>query len=191
MLDLKITFSRVSCVLDRACGSSPASCVNVVNFNHRRSSQTCQLFGYSNHSNIVDLASILHRVTRRWPVVMVESSSHLKRKVPVGARVSPPPVRRKVQSTTTRMLRRKSFPLKTFYDNIHAENAVASFFTRASLKPPEKITWRERAPNDNTPASLLVGKYGFHGERTDSQKNPSKVKIAAFDFVSPINHVRP
>lgn len=68
------------------------------------------------------------------------------------------------------------------------ETAVASFFTPSSQKPPEKITWQERAPAEDAPNSLVVGKYQ---PVKDSAKDQPKIggdikrhKIAAFDFVS-------
>lgn len=71
---------------------------------------------------------------------------------------------------------------------ILAETAVASFFTPSSQKPPEKITWQERAPNDDTPDSLVVGKYEPAKDSTMSEKptggEMKRHKIAAFDFVS-------
>jgi len=68
------------------------------------------------------------------------------------------------------------------------ENAVASFFTPMSQKPPEKIIWQERAPNDDTPKTLLVGKYEPSDMSNSGQTSQSyaakRRKVAAFDFVS-------
>jgi hypothetical protein len=67
-----------------------------------------------------------------------------------------------------------------------SETAVASFFTPTSQKPPEKIIWQERAPNDDTPNTLIVGKYAA-AEISVSALNEHesrKKKLAAFDFVS-------
>ncbi|RFU36102.1 hypothetical protein B7463_g161, partial [Scytalidium lignicola] len=62
---------------------------------------------------------------------------------------------------------------------------LASFFTPTSQKPPEKITWEERAPYDDSPATLLVGQYRpsiipeVHQDLAEKGD-----KIAAFDFDS-------
>ena len=65
-------------------------------------------------------------------------------------------------------------------------SAVASFFKPASEKPPEKITWQERAENDDKPATLLVGKY-VPSDTVDPQSTAPftlpRRNIAAFDFV--------
>lgn len=70
--------------------------------------------------------------------------------------------------------------------NTYLETAVASFFTPASQKPPEKIVWQERAPNDDTPSTLLVGKYTPTGDpaSTTNASDGKRTKMAAFDFVS-------
>ncbi|KAH8821230.1 polynucleotide kinase 3 phosphatase [Xylogone sp. PMI_703] len=95
---------------------------------------------------------------------MSKPGSSLKRQVTDGS-ISPPPLKRKVQSMTT-------------------QNAVASFFTPTSQKPPEKITWEERSPDDDSPATLLVGKYQ-PSELPEVQASAEKgAKIAAFDFDS-------
>ena len=63
-----------------------------------------------------------------------------------------------------------------------SESAVASFFQPTSQKPKERTTWSERAPDDDTPATLLVGRYEPEGmSDTDRAK---RRKIAAFDLVS-------
>ncbi|KAL2073223.1 hypothetical protein VTL71DRAFT_10547 [Oculimacula yallundae] len=100
---------------------------------------------------------------------MASSPKPPKRKLDHSAPISPPPMRRKLQSNTT-------------------QTAVASFFTPSSQKPPEKITWHERAPNDDTPASLVVGRYEPIRDSTKDEKSTSedfkKHKVAAFDFDS-------
>ncbi|KAL5324305.1 hypothetical protein ACEPPN_008850 [Leptodophora sp. 'Broadleaf-Isolate-01'] len=100
---------------------------------------------------------------------MASPSKPPKRKLDGNAPISPPPLRRKLQSNTT-------------------QTAVASFFTPSSQKPPEKITWQERAPNDDTPDSLVVGKYEPAKDSTMSEKptggEMKRHKIAAFDFDS-------
>ncbi|KXH67930.1 polynucleotide kinase 3 phosphatase [Colletotrichum salicis] len=76
--------------------------------------------------------------------------------------ISPPPVKRKVQSGTTK-------------------NAVANFFKPTSQKPKDRTIWTERAPNDDTPATLLVGRYEPDKPSTESEK---RRKVAAFDLDS-------
>lgn len=100
---------------------------------------------------------------------MVSPSKTSKRKLEHNAPISPPPLRRKVQSTTT-------------------QTAVASFFTPTSQKPPEKIIWQERGPNDDTPSTLLVGKYvpssAPNSDSNDFNTATKRLKVAAFDFDS-------
>ncbi|KAK7425094.1 DNA kinase/phosphatase Pnk1 [Neonectria punicea] len=84
-----------------------------------------------------------------------------KRKA-AAAPVSPPLTKRKIQSGTTK-------------------NAVANFFTPASQKPKDRTTWSERSPNDDTPATLLVGRYEPEAEE---DKTVRRTKIAAFDLDS-------
>ncbi|KAF7116381.1 hypothetical protein CNMCM5793_004625 [Aspergillus hiratsukae] len=74
--------------------------------------------------------------------------------------ISPPPLRRKVESTVT---------------TYGSERTVASFFTPTSQKKPEKISWR-------VVNSVVIGKY-----TTDSGEQPArreKAKVAAFDLDS-------
>ena len=73
--------------------------------------------------------------------------------------ISPPAVKRKVQSTTN-------------------QKQVASFFTPASQKGPQRITWRTVAD------SLLVAKYQPQRVQEDAQQFPKRRKIAAFDLDS-------
>ncbi|CAG8952265.1 hypothetical protein HYFRA_00001005 [Hymenoscyphus fraxineus] len=84
----------------------------------------------------------------------------------LDAPVSPPPSRRKLQSSTTK-------------------SAVSSFFTPASQKLPEKINWQERSPDESSPTTLLVAKYipdnSSSGFGAHDNKNK---KVAAFDFDS-------
>jgi bifunctional polynucleotide phosphatase/kinase len=72
------------------------------------------------------------------------------------------------------------------------ETAVASFFTPTSQKPPEKIIWQERGPNDDTPSTLLVGKYvpssELNSDSNDFNTATKRRKVAAFDFVSVPHH---
>ncbi|OJJ02937.1 hypothetical protein ASPVEDRAFT_42469 [Aspergillus versicolor CBS 583.65] len=71
--------------------------------------------------------------------------------------ISPPPIRRKVDSTVKKTV-------------------ATSFFTPASKKKPEPITWR--IVNN----SLIVGK--FSPESSQERKASDKPRIAAFDFDS-------
>ncbi|KAL1968857.1 hypothetical protein VTN77DRAFT_1218 [Rasamsonia byssochlamydoides] len=80
----------------------------------------------------------------------------MKRSASPAPPVSPPPLKRKVESTTTRQ-------------------AVASFFTPASQKKPEKVTWR--IVNN----SLVVGKYSPDNQQSQGGR---KRKVAAFDLDS-------
>ncbi|KAM7198295.1 Polynucleotide kinase 3 phosphatase domain containing protein [Rhypophila sp. PSN 637] len=75
--------------------------------------------------------------------------------------ISPPPLKRKAQSTITK-------------------SAVANFFTPTSQKPKERTTWSERSPKQDTPATLLVAKYVPESEQVPEKKR----KIAAFDLDS-------
>lgn len=80
----------------------------------------------------------------------------LKRSAPSDSReVSPPPVKRKVASTTT-------------------NTAVASFFKPTSQKPPDKVSWR--IIDD----SLIVGRNNPDVIPPQTRKAP--VKVAAFDL---------
>jgi bifunctional polynucleotide phosphatase/kinase len=66
------------------------------------------------------------------------------------------------------------------------ENAVASFFTPLSKKPPEKTIWQERAPEDKAHSTLLVGRYESDdksGKLVSGLESHQRRKIAAFDFV--------
>src|SRR4051812_3291086 len=94
---------------------------------------------------------------RTYLFAMVGSPSAGKRKFTSDRAISPPPLRRKVQSGTTRKVPFTNSKLSV--NLFDTEDAVSSFFTPASKKPPEKITWHERRVNDDTPSTLLVGKY--------------------------------
>ncbi|PTU19257.1 hypothetical protein P175DRAFT_0461841 [Aspergillus ochraceoroseus IBT 24754] len=80
----------------------------------------------------------------------------LKRAASPSRPISPPPLKRKVESTLTK-------------------KAAASFFTPASQKKPEPFTWRI------VKNSLVVGKYSIGAEQKQSSTTP---KVAAFDFDS-------
>ncbi|KAI4267184.1 MAG: hypothetical protein L6R38_008370 [Xanthoria sp. 2 TBL-2021] len=82
----------------------------------------------------------------------------MKRDAEKGS-VSPPPIRRKLESTTTK-------------------KAVAGFFTPASKKSPDRTHWRV------VDGTLLLGRYRPY-EPSGSDPQPVKRrKIAAFDFDS-------
>jgi bifunctional polynucleotide phosphatase/kinase len=61
------------------------------------------------------------------------------------------------------------------------ESAVANFFTPTSQKPKDKTIWTERAPDDDTLATLLVGRY--QPDKKESEPLSKRRKIAAFDLV--------
>ncbi|KAH8677657.1 polynucleotide kinase 3 phosphatase-domain-containing protein [Xylariales sp. PMI_506] len=84
-----------------------------------------------------------------------------KRKI--EAPISPPPVKRKAQSSISK-------------------TAVNNFFTPASQKPKERATWSERAPNHDTPATLLVSRY--EPDNMDDSDRRKRRKVAAFDLDS-------
>jgi bifunctional polynucleotide phosphatase/kinase len=95
--------------------------------------------------------------------------------------VSSPPAKKKVQSGTTSALiwDLAPFPATSadFLGSI--ESAIVNFFTPSSQKPKDKTVWSERAPDDDTPETLLVGRY-----ETDTKNTaPKRRKIAAFDLV--------
>ncbi|KAL8996408.1 MAG: hypothetical protein Q9169_004056 [Polycauliona sp. 2 TL-2023] len=74
--------------------------------------------------------------------------------------VSPPPIRRKLESTTTK-------------------KAVTGFFTPASKKSPDRTQWRV------INSTLLAGRYRPHESSSpDVAQSVKKRKIAAFDFDS-------
>ncbi|KIW67445.1 polynucleotide kinase 3'-phosphatase [Phialophora macrospora] len=79
----------------------------------------------------------------------------MKRSAPPAGSISPPLVKRKIESTTT-------------------NRAVASFFKPASQKEPEKVVWRTI---DN---SLIIGRYD--ASNPSPQQRTLPVKIAAFDL---------
>ena len=67
-----------------------------------------------------------------------------------------------------------------------SETAVANFFTPVSQKPPEKTVWNERAPNEDSHNTLLVGRYlpaNFEAQHSQYQIGLKIRKVAAFDFV--------
>ncbi|KAI5926052.1 polynucleotide kinase 3 phosphatase [Camillea tinctor] len=115
-----------------------------------------RLYSYLNLQNVV------------LSIKMSSSSSSAavgKRKA-AGKPISPPPLKRKAQSTISK-------------------GTVANFFTPASQKPKDRTVWSERAPDHDTPATLLVARYEPE-EKENAEKidNKSRRKIAAFDLDS-------
>ncbi|KAL3962455.1 hypothetical protein ACCO45_003978 [Purpureocillium lilacinum] len=94
-------------------------------------------------------------------VTMAPAGPSAKRKA-ADKPISPPPVKRALQSNTTK-------------------SAVANFFTPASQKPKDRTAWSQRGPSDEVPATLLVGT--FVPEKHDPSA-PARRKIAAFDLDS-------
>ncbi|MCJ1395936.1 hypothetical protein MMC18_008822 [Xylographa bjoerkii] len=90
----------------------------------------------------------------------MSSQGRKRGSVPEGPSPSPPPLKRKIASTTT-------------------NKTVASFFTPISKKDPDQITWRI------IHNSLLHGKHKPKSDRlNDEGDHGKKCKIAAFDFDS-------
>ncbi|KAI9874270.1 MAG: hypothetical protein M1830_009936, partial [Pleopsidium flavum] len=90
----------------------------------------------------------------------MKGTTKLKR--PPSARdgsLSPPPLKRKFESTTTK-------------------SAIASFFTPVSQKEPDKTTWR--VINN----SLLIGRYRLDDKDRREQPPTKRRRIAGFDFDS-------
>lgn len=85
-----------------------------------------------------------------------------KRKI--DAPISPPPVKRKAQSSMTK-------------------SSVANFFTPTSQKPKERTVWTERSPDGESPATLLVGRYEPETPAATEQDRRIRRKVAAFDMV--------
>lgn len=86
-----------------------------------------------------------------------------------GKPISPPPIKRKAQSTIS-------------------QGAVASFFTPTSQKPRDRTTWTERGV-DGAPPTLLVGRFepegpSEDGKGTEGETTRRRRKIAAFDLDS-------
>ncbi|KAF9886227.1 hypothetical protein FE257_011950 [Aspergillus nanangensis] len=84
------------------------------------------------------------------------STGSSKRPASPTRSISPPPLKRKVESSISK-------------------KAVSSFFTPASQKKPEKISWR--VVNN----SLVAGKYAKESDRKQAAEKP---KVAAFDLDS-------
>ncbi|KAL8750405.1 MAG: hypothetical protein Q9184_006437 [Pyrenodesmia sp. 2 TL-2023] len=91
--------------------------------------------------------------------------------------VSPPPMRRRVESTTT-----SGLSLQEYYlgapSECSLEKAVAGFFTPVSKKDPDQTTWRVI---NNT---LLSGRYRPKASQVPSSNPRKGRKVATFDFDS-------
>lgn len=73
--------------------------------------------------------------------------------------------------------------------SFHLESAVATFFTPISQKPPKertRVQWSERSPDEDSPGTLLVGRYEPEAEETGTAKEPEakRRKVVAFDLDS-------
>ncbi|KAK4145074.1 polynucleotide kinase 3 phosphatase-domain-containing protein [Dichotomopilus funicola] len=92
--------------------------------------------------------------------------SGTKRLAPDSDRpISPPPIKRKTQTAISK-------------------SAVANFFTPASQKPKDRTIWSERAPDEDSPTTLLVAKYTPEGAPGSAGTPAPPRKIAAFDLDS-------
>jgi len=90
--------------------------------------------------------------------------------------VSPPTLKRKVQSSTTRKDHLMICHVRLL--KISQENAVKSFFTPASQKAPEKTRWTTA---HNT---LLIAHYATSPDAEQERRRQKRRKIAAFDMVT-------
>ena len=89
--------------------------------------------------------------------------------------VSPPPLKRRIESTTTsKTYLRRQECLSPYLQRI--DRAVSSFFTPASQKVPERLTWRI------VDRSLIVAKYDASHSDVRSQSISTPRRIAAFDL---------
>jgi bifunctional polynucleotide phosphatase/kinase len=93
------------------------------------------------------------------------SNPNASKRKATGRSISPPPIKRKAQSTISK-------------------GAVASFFTPTSQKPKDRTIWNERALDDASPATLLVGRYEPEDIEEKEEDRKGRRKIAAFDFDS-------
>ncbi|KAL8786091.1 MAG: hypothetical protein Q9195_008367 [Heterodermia aff. obscurata] len=96
-------------------------------------------------------------------------SANLKRTSSARESVSPPPSKRKVESTTTS---KHIILIQSLID--FGDKAVANFFTPASKKEPDRLVWRV------VDESLLIGTYAPKSDEPRSKRT----KIAAFDLDS-------
>lgn len=116
--------------------------------------------------------------------VRISSLAGSMKRLGSSSGVSPPPLRRKVESTTTSELCIfHSFIFNLVWEFIvntkseWSETAVASFFTPVSKKKPEKISWRI------VNKSLLAGKYTSGPIVNGQTQTAKRRKVAAFDLV--------
>ena len=108
--------------------------------------------------------------------------------------ISPPPMKRQIQSAVTsehldpsRGIFNTSIQINSMLSRPISnpsviESSVASFFTPASQRPKSQVKWEERAPAKDEPTSLLVARFGSQ-DASPSSHSPGKRKIAAFDLV--------
>ncbi|XXH05236.1 hypothetical protein Hte_011661 [Hypoxylon texense] len=94
---------------------------------------------------------------------MAPSSPDSSKRKATDKPISPPPSKRKTQSSISK-------------------GAVANFFTPTSQKPKERTIWSERAPDSDTLPTLLVGRY--EPENIGEADRRKRRKIAAFDLDS-------
>lgn len=102
-----------------------------------------------------------------------------KRKEPSGRNVSPPPVKRRIQSTTTSECLYAAYNFAV--DEEKLEDKVASFFKPLSEKPTETTTWNV------VESSLLVAHHEPFPELIQERRQSKRRRIAAFDLVSLTN----
>ncbi len=96
--------------------------------------------------------------------------------------ISPPPLKRKAQPAIS-SAEFPSWPASIRLTH-STESAVANFFTPASQKAKDRTTWTERAPRQDSPATLLVAKPVPEMDSAKALATPMKrKKIAAFDLV--------
>jgi bifunctional polynucleotide phosphatase/kinase len=92
--------------------------------------------------------------------------------------VSPPLTKKQKQQSTTTSEFKRSTAAKQYTETVSGK-AVANFFTPASKKEPEKMSWR--IVNN----SLLIGRYIASTAAQSATCIKGKQEIAAFDFVRP------
>lgn len=123
---------------------------------------------------------VIRETLRSRPIVFVRCKSsdrlNMAEKRKADRSVSPPTLKRKVQSSTTRMSTTIPFEMSNPLMR-HAENAVKSFFTPTSQKAPEKTRWSMA----NT--TLLVAHYSTSPDAEQERRRQGRRKFAAFDLV--------
>lgn len=118
--------------------------------------------------------------------VTMSSPSSAKRKGNEGD-ISPPPIKRKLQSHTNSMyggsMPRTAVTVEHgLPDACQSEEAISNFFTPTSQKPRDRTTWSERAAGGSERPTLLVGRYEADAPMADGPAGKRR-KIAAFDLV--------